>query len=48
MTNTDTSTRKPYIAPRVIHQGEDTPDAPFGAFGAISDGGGGSSGNPAS
>ena len=29
MTDADTSARKPYIAPRVIHQGESTPDAPL-------------------
>ena len=37
MTDADTSIRKPYIAPRVIHQGESTPDAPFAGAGFIAD-----------
>ena len=37
MTEADTSTRKPYIAPLVIHQGGSTPDAPFAGAGFIAD-----------
>ena len=37
MTDTGTSARKPYIAPRVIPQSEDTPDAPFNVGGSTVD-----------